>query len=291
MKSTNFIIQCLLLATLLLFSGCGNEEKTLPSGDAVRLISKMYLYESNIDKSKSRLSADEDEYEDRNRGEVEYRYDELNRVTEVIFSDKYGSLTMTTTYPDKNTVVTSTPEPSANKYIYKLNDDGYVIAKYDYVYYYYDGVNWLSTYEYDNGYLHKIVFPGHCSYSQGLSECNSSIYTYIWENGNIKTGESERTYWTVPFQPVFVTTTTDTYEYGSVKYVPMLGFNTDFHPSLRYGKPSLNMPIKVTYKNANGFEYVVNYRYETDKDGYPIRIFEQRDSNKEVLRAVIEYKD
>ena len=295
MKSTNFIIQCLLLATLLLFSGCGNEEKTLPSGEAVRLINKMYLYESYIDKNKSRLSADEDEYEDRNRVEVEYRYDELNRVTEVITSNMYSSLTMTVYYPDNNTVVTSTPYPSADKYIYKLNDDGHVILMADYDFY---KTRWLSKYEYVNGYLQKIVYPGRCSVvlPERLEECNSYICTYIWESGNIKTEEFERTFWTVPSQPVFVTTTTETYEYGSVKYIPIpyvnLGvFNTDFHPFLRYGKPPQNMPSKVTTKSANGFEYVVNFRYETDTDGYPIKIYEQRDSDKEKLRAVIEYKD
>ena len=109
----------------------------------------------------------------------------------------------------------------------------------------------------------------------------------------------EITTWTVPSQPVFVTTSVTTYEYSSVRYVPLpyfIGFGTIselFKGSLplKFGKSVLNMPSKRTIQVDNGNEGIMTYRYETDEKDYPIKIFVQENDEREFLRSVIEYKD
>ena len=176
MKSTNFLISIFLFVTLLMFSGCGNEEKVLPVEDAVRLISKMYLYEGNMADSRVRISTNENEYVEQNSVtvmEFRYRYDEQNRVTEIIISSKCDndSLIVTIIYPDKNTIVVSYSNPS-DKRTYILNNDGYVMSCYHIF-----GLE--VSYTYDDGYLQKTEHP---SSWPSVSSFRSSTSAYTWEN-------------------------------------------------------------------------------------------------------------
>jgi len=284
MKSTNFLIPSFLFTALLMSSGCSNGEKGLPSENGVRLINKMYLYESNIKDSQVSPSSHIQRYDVKHWNvEVSYRYDEQNRLTEVIYSTERDSSIVIIRYPDKNTIVVTYSQLSP--YTYTLNSDGFVISKSNVF-----GVKETFMYD-DKGYLQKNEF-----FNQGFSTKKVFI-TYTWENENIATVVEEETIWTVPSEPVFVYNTITTYEYGAVKYIPcVMDFGSASHLfgnllPLKYGKPSQNMPSKVTIKSEKGWNYDASYRYETDSEGYPIKIFVQENDEKEALRAVIEYKD
>ena len=255
MKSTKFIVLCLLFATLFLSAGCGKEEKEPP---AVRLVSKIEHYENNGNVVTLNQT-------------IEYRYDEQNRITEMIYTDKTGvSGSGIFSYPVENTMV-------AGNATYTLNSDGSIAS-------------WsaddrlMETCTYANGFLERRE-----QYSEFGTIPVTTFETYTWENGNIKTIVLEVSFLTDPPESY---STTLFFEYSIQNKPSSIEFHR-FHvgfPRGWNGKSALNLPSKITNK-GDTFEEVTTYRYETDRKGYPIRIFVQENDGDEELRTVIEYED
>jgi hypothetical protein len=282
-----------IFAISVLFTGCDKEEKNEPSAD--RLVSKINYYQSSST-HEQKIQKLDDSRNSMPDFSIDLRYDEQNRITEMIVKDMYGSFVITIKYPTKNTMKILTPEYPENDLTYILSSEGYVIS-------WSDIFKKKGTCIYDNGYLTKMenyddyYLPVEYYEEHGLPIAWASTAwhgvnakTYTWEDGNIKTVTEETTValWKSPV-------TATTYEYSSVKYVPC---NIDFvqidHifselPHVWFGKSLSNMPSKVTTKRMDGSENVTIYRYETDFENYPIRIFEQKNNDSEELRIVVEY--
>lgn len=290
MKSKKIIVLCLFV-TSVFFTGCSKDEEKEQS--AVRLVSKIKYYQigsPNEPKSLIKMDNGNSSMLDYT---IEYRYDEQNRITKII----RGILTATITYPEKNTMVITLSEPFNEKITYKLNDAGYVTSWSDIfrpkgICVYDDDGYVQRTEGYANYYIPVEFFEaiGYPTAWANESWHGVNAKTYTWEKGNIVTA-TEQTYsepvWRTPLVTII-------YEYGSVRYIPcnIMDFgHFVFEFSGWYGKPNMNMPSRATVKREDGSEDVATYRYETDRDGYPVRIFLQINNGREALSAVIEYKD
>ena len=257
MKSVKLITLGLLFA---MFTGCNKEEKEPP---ALRLVSRIEIYQS----SSGSIESDQT---------LEYRYDEQNRIKEIITADEYGSpIRVIYTYTAENIMV-------ANSYTsntYTLNNNGFITSLYE-------DDRLLGTMMYSSGYLQKTEF-----YMELFSMPVTISETLTWENGNIKTSTTVTSFSADP--PLVISVTTN-YEYSSLQNKPSsMDFGRSYTgvPSGWYGKSTMNLPMKTTLKREDGSEDVTTCRYETDADGYPIKIFVQGNGYNEELRTVIEYED
>ena len=245
MKSSKFIIPCLLFAILLLSAGCNKEEKESLS---VRLVRKVVYYENDDNGVMHNKSH-------------EYRYDAQNRITEMIFSDENGTgISSFFTYPAENIIVYGSEA-------YMLNNDGSFVS-------WSVGDRLIMTFAYADGYLQRRE---HYTEFGTIPVTNSETYT--WENGNITNIKLELIFYTDP--PTSYSTTLF-YEYSIPNKPSSMDFTHDYVgiPCGWYGKSALNLPSKVTNKGDN-FQNVTTYRYETDDKGYPIRIFVQENDGDE----------
>jgi hypothetical protein len=247
----------------LLFAGCDKEEK---EPDTVRLVSRIDYY----------LDSDGNATETVDRT-YEFRYDGQNRITEMAETDKNGNrLSNIISYPAENIMV------AADSVTYTLNSDGSITAL---------SINGqlLQTCTYTNGYLQKREYYSKLDIA-GITIPITSSETCTWENGNISTVANELLFDTDPPDLISVTTT---YEYSVMPNKPC---SWDFGrltgiPRGWYGKSVLNLPSKASTQNEDGSEDVTAYRYETDADGYPVKIFVQKNNDREALGAVIEYHE
>ena len=154
MKSINFLVPTLLLATLLFSSGCNKEEKDPP---ALRLVSRVEIYKT----ASGSVGNDQT---------VEYRYDSQNRITEMSGTVGYGNhLSFVISYPAENVMV-------SGDNTYALNNDGYITSISQ-------GEKIMGTYTYTNGYVQTME-----SYSELMTVDNTAIpvtntMTYTWEDG------------------------------------------------------------------------------------------------------------
>ena len=110
MKSTKFFALS-FFATSLLFGSCKKEEKDPP---VVRLVSRIDYYR-NID---GNVTLD---YTN------EFRYDEKNRIIEIISPNGSNAII----YPTKNLLVVSVPGSPFRNITYALNDDGFITSRSD----------------------------------------------------------------------------------------------------------------------------------------------------------------
>jgi len=114
-------------------------------------------------------------------------------------------------------------------------------------------------------------------------------HNYTWENGNVKFIEMEILLQSEPPSSIFHTTA---FEYSAIENKPI---SVDFGSFLSgvprgwYGKVAKNLPSKIIQKNEDGSESVTRFRYEIDKDSYPVKIFAQEDEYDEELKTLIEY--
>ena len=228
----------------------------------MRLVSKIEYYENN-DNGVSLYQT------------VEYRYDEQNRITEMTITDENGiSVSSVLIHPAENNMESITEYGNT---IYTLNSDGSIASWSN------DG-QLLGTCTYFNNYLLKREYSMEFETLTRLT-----AETCTWENGNITTAVIEQSYF--PDSPWGYSMTLN-YEYGSIQNKPVSVefFLIDFSaPRGWYGKSILNLPSKVTIQSEFGSDVVTNYRFETDKKGYPIRLFLRENDKDEKLRTVIEY--
>lgn len=251
----------LTVLVMLLSAGCGKEEK---EPDMVRLVSRIDYY----------LDSDGNATEMVDRT-YEFRYDGQKRITEMVETDKNGNrLSSIIHYPAENIMVV------ADSIIYTLNNDGSItsLSMNDQL---------MQTCTYTNGYLQKREYYSKLDIAGKTTPVTTSE-TCTWENGNITTMVNEYLFYTDP--PNLISSIT-TYEYSVMPNKPC---SWDFGrlmgiPRGWYGKSALNLPSKASTQNEDGLEDVTTYRYETDADGYPVKIFVQKNNDSEALGAVIEY--
>jgi len=194
-----------------------------------------------------------------NHRTFEYQYDTQNRLKTIIFTDESGSETITVTYPNTNTIfISPAPMYEYGNATFTLNNNGYVgliSGQYD------------INITYINDYLHKV-------------EVSDYSETYSWNNGNMTN--------------VLETTGSWTLEYGNILNKPCsidLGYLfiseiAAYMPYGWFGKSTINLPSKRTRPDA----YVLTFRYETDSNGYPLKIFAKSGTDSERLYFSISYQ-
>ena len=197
---------------------------------------------------------------------TEYQYDaqkRLIKITENVTSTI--SYVTTFTYPSANTIIRT---KEWNEYTLTLNDDGSIASGIDI-----DG-GMTYTYTYLNGYLQKGVWGDYTN-------------TFTWQNGNIKT-----------FSTVYMSYPPSTYEYeySTMQNKPTsidLGVDLTMkqgfiEEAVRgwHGKSTANLISKMIVSGGHS----ETYRYETDSDGYVLKIFLNDGSNPEYLYRVINYQ-
>jgi len=184
---------------------------------------------------------------------IDFIYDAQNQLSSINF----GYTVVQLTYPSANTLLAIF---EGEEWVFTLNNDGHIIKME------YPGGGGV-LYEYENGYLKK---------SEGYID-------YVWENGNLKSVQWES------FGFTFSYNTIHSKETNIAPWTtPMLsvgGFNEGFYayfPSAFFGKSSKNL-----VSSAND----INFRYETNADGYVTKVYQQEvDELEEYLMYEIQYK-
>jgi len=257
------------LAATIMFSGCDPDGGETPTPTDVKLIKRVDLHY--------------------NGDFALFDYDAQNRITKMshrVYSINYS-------YPTANTIIMNiifadTPPLPIEPATFRLNDDGSFAAE--------------EGFSYTNGYLQKIVMDTKVQTEELVEDGTiiqpSEIHygtmniTCSWSNGNIVTMTEKSTFPTVP---LYNTDRTFTVEYGTTPNKPTsidLAYAfvvfKDFMGAVHYGwlgKSTQYLPTKVMY----GSNYVVNYRYETNSEGYVVKIFRKEDSGNEQLYCTISY--
>ena len=261
MKSVKIITLGMLIA---LFIGCNKDEK---DSDTVRMVRKIEYYQDSDGVATTTVEQS-----------IEYRYDAQNRIAEVIVTARNSIKgNVFYNYPAENVMIASVTEPPYGSITYALNNDGSLISMSE-------GDQLKQIWTYANGYLQKTE-----TYSVFGSIPVTNTETYTWENGNVKTSLLELLFSSDPPSKYSLNFT---YEYGSLRNKPS---SIDFGryyvgvPRGWYGKSVQNILSKTTLKREDGSQDVTSYRYETDKKGFPLKIFMQEGGNSEALRVTIEY--
>ena len=261
MKKNITFVLTLIFAAIALFSGCSKE--VIDSSKVVKLVSRIDLYMNDEFGGNVNIHR-----------KYEYRYDVQNRITKIIYTDENGITT------SNNINYSNDKTMTVGSSIYILNNDGFVISRSE-------NGELKETRSYNNGYLQKMEL-----FSEIATISIVSVYSYLWENGNIKSEVIESSLLTDPSSKISVTSV---YEYN--KSLQNKPYSMDFGihyvgiPCGWYGKSTLNMPSKIIRKREDGSEDITAIRYETDENGYPIKIFVRENSGNEALRTAIMYND
>ena len=247
----------ILFATTLFFTGCNKEEN---EKSEVRLVKKIEIFD---DKGVTTIT--------------EYGYDKQNRITEIIgTAEDDTTVSSIISYSAKNTM-------TYGDVTYILNSDGSITSMNI-------GDDYKLEYTYLNGYLQTQTTHGVSSIGDGPMIRYITEHKFTWEKGNIDSVVLEASYFE---EPPYSLTTTFNIEYSIENKPSKVDFGRSYIgiPRGWYGKSTLNLPSKIIAKTEGYKETILTYRYETDEEGYPVKIFETIDNGEEVLRTVIEYKN
>jgi hypothetical protein len=225
----------------------------------------------------------------------EYTYDGQNRLTNVKFTDgNDGDVgTIVLSYPDDTRIVFEVSE-SGDEGEYtataSLNPDGSIASMS------YEGEG-DETYTYSGGYLQKSVYRITTTVSDAVVEGGNKVETgtettyegtatntFTWSgSNNLASSVTKGQY---PDAPEHNWYFSYEFSYGNTPNVPtsidlsLLSIEDFMGNSPRgwFGKSSAYLPTIVKVTDGHGAypsTYITHYRYETDGNGYPLKIYER----------------
>ena len=203
-----------------------------------------------------------------------FQYNTQKKMTSLVTNRS----TFTIGYPNANTIDISSE--SNNILTLFLNNDGSIASR--------PRFGDEEILEYVNGYLQKmIILSAKVDMNgDGIIDNGTSTITNTWENGNLKTTVSKY------LSPSYIHIDTVIYEYDTLLNKPcsidlariiMSVTSVDevyLYPWGWFGKATNNLPTKIKisrqfyiYDNNYNYNTSRTYRYETDSDDYPLKIF------------------